>query len=401
MPRTFGRRAVLGGVGALLVAACTDEQGTSSTTTTTTGATTTSSGPLDWAAPLTLSTTPDANGLLLPAGFTSRVVAISGQVVAGTAYQWSPFPDGAATFADEEVEGGWYLVSNHEVPADAGGGVSSIRFDPDGEITEAYRIAGGTSLNCAGGATPWGTWLTCEEIEGGRVVECDPTTEGSGEARPALGLFVHEAVCVDPTGEALYLTEDRPDGLFYRFTPASYPDLADGTLEAMVVAPDGTVSWVPVPDPTAATTPIRQQLPDATHFDGGEGIACGETDDGPRIWFSTKGDNSVRELDPAAGTLKVLYAAAGGGNLRGVDNLWWDAPAELLYVAEDGDDMELNVLDLTGRVSPLLRVTGHAASEIAGPTLTPDRSRLYFSSQRGTSGPGMTFEVTGEFPSAV
>src|SRR3954451_15435843 len=121
MPRTFGRRTALGGalggVGALLVAACTAQRGAPSTTTgsttTTTAPATTMPGPRDWPAELTLSTTPDANGLLLPAGFTSRVVAVSGQVVQGTAYSWAPFPDGASTFPDAEVEGGWYLVSNH------------------------------------------------------------------------------------------------------------------------------------------------------------------------------------------------------------------------------------------------------------------------------------------------
>jgi hypothetical protein len=99
--------------------------------------------------------------------------------------------------------------------------------------------------------------------------------------------------------------------------------------------------------------------------------------------------------------VKVLYAAAPDSVMRGVDNVWWDEPAQLLYVAEDADDMGLDLLDLTGTVSPLLRLVGHQISELAGPTLNPARTHLYFSSQRGTSGPGMTFEVTGEFPSAV
>jgi hypothetical protein len=403
MPRTHGRRAVLGGVGALLVAACSHERGSSTTTSTTARdlTSTTVATPVDWAAPLVLATQPDANGLLLPEGFTSRLIATSGKLVEGTNYTWSPFPDGAATFADEEVEGGWYLVSNHEVPADAGGGASAIRFDPDGQITEAFRIAGGTNMNCAGGRTPWGTWLTCEEIERGRVLECDPTVEGTGTERLALGRFVHDAVCVDPLGERLYLTEDRPDGLFYRFTPTSYPDLDDGVLEAALVAPDGAVTWLEVPDPSAANQPTRQQLPTATRFNGGEGVDWGETPDGARVWFTTKGDNTVRELDPETSRVKVLYAAGPDAVMRGVDNVWWDEPAQLLYVAEDADDMGLDLLDLAGTVSPLLRLVGHQISELAGPTLNPARTHLYFSSQRGTGGPGMTFEVTGEFPSAV
>ena len=121
-----------------------------------------------------LRSTPDENGLL-PRGFTSRVVATSGQPVGDTGYVWPPNPDGAATFPDRNVRGGWYYVANSETVAQLGAGVSAIRFDPDGEIVDAYRLVGDTNLNCAGGATPWGTWLTCEEIEGGRVLECDPT----------------------------------------------------------------------------------------------------------------------------------------------------------------------------------------------------------------------------------
>ena len=110
-------------------------------------------------------------------------------------------------------------------------------------------------MNCAGGPTPWGAWLSCEEIEGGLVWECDPSGRDRAEARPALGAFPHEAVAVDPDGERLYLTEDRPDGRFYRFTPDAYPDLSAGLLEVAEEAADGAVTWREVPDPAAASTP--------------------------------------------------------------------------------------------------------------------------------------------------
>ena len=119
---------------------------------------------------------PDANGLMLPAGFRSREIARSGSPVAG--YPWHINPDGAATFANPD--GGWILVSNSESDAAQGGGASAIEFGPDGSIRRACRILGDTNRNCSGGHTPWGTYLSCEEWEGGQVWECDPL----GRRRP-------------------------------------------------------------------------------------------------------------------------------------------------------------------------------------------------------------------------
>ena len=333
---------------------------------------------------------PDANSLILPEGFTSRVVATAGRPAAGSDFLWHIFPDGGATFA---VDGGYVYVSNSEVPAE-GGGVGAVRFDDDGTIVDSYRILVGTSGNCAGGATPWGTWLSCEEQEGGRVWECDPTTAGQGEVRPALGSFVHEAVAVDADGERLYLTEDRPDGRFYRFTPAAYPDLADGTLEVAAVA-DGAVTWLPVPDPLAASAPTRTQVPESTAFDGGEGIVV---HDGS-VFFTTKGDDHVRRYDPATETVEVVYD--GSGTLRGVDNITATPDGDLL-VAEDGDDLELVLVDASGRIQPMVRCTDNPASEVTGPVFDPSGTRLYFSSQRGgPDGLGRTYEVTGPFRAAA
>jgi secreted PhoX family phosphatase len=394
----ISRRQALGGLGALLaLAACSggnDDDGADAASTTST------TKPEPKPRDLTLRTTPDANGLLLPAGFTSRIVATQGEPVAGTGYVFPPAPDGGATFADPEVDGGWYYALNHESISTQGAGVSSLRFDPDGEVVEAYRLVGGTNINCAGGATPWGTWLSCEEVEAGRVFECDPTTPDSGRDLPALGRFVHEAAAVDGPDRRLYLTEDRPDGLLYRFTPARWPDLGAGVLEAAVVDVDGAVTWREVPDPTAEAVPIRQQGFGATAFDGGEGIAVGDTPEGRRVWFATKGDDVIREFDPAGQTMREIYRGGPDTTLHGVDNLWWDEPGQTLYVAEDGDDLELVMLDRTGTTRPLLRVTGHDGSELTGPALDPRRRTLLFSSQRGVAGTGrgITFAVTGTFP---
>ncbi|MGI9578761.1 MAG: alkaline phosphatase PhoX, partial [Microthrixaceae bacterium] len=181
-------------------------------------------------------------------------------------YAMPAFPDGAATFADPANPGGWYLVVNHEVPGD--GGVSSFRFAADGTLSGSSRILSGTSLNCAGGATPWGTWLSCEEFDWGRVFECDPTGATPARARPALGAFYHEAAAVASDGR-IYMTEDRSEGGFYRFTPESAEDLSSGLLEVATGNAPGAVTWVEVPDPSGVPVLTRDQVPSMMAFDGG------------------------------------------------------------------------------------------------------------------------------------
>ena len=158
-------------------------------------------------------------------------------------YPWHPATDGQATFATLGAgggpDGGWILVANSEMPAPGVGGVSAVEFAADGDVERAYRILAGTQQNCAGGPTPWGAWLSCEEHDGGNVWECDPTGAARAVRRPALGIFAHEAVCVDPVEERLYLTEDEGDGCWYRFTPADYPDLSAGLLEVAVGSAPG------------------------------------------------------------------------------------------------------------------------------------------------------------------
>ena len=112
---------------------------------------------------------PDENGLLLPAGFSSRIIARSGQAVGDTGYVWHNAPDGGAVFPTGD--GGWIYVSNSETLPQVGGGCSAVRFAANGDVVDAYRILSDTLLNCAGGPTPWGTWLSCEENPQGQVWE--------------------------------------------------------------------------------------------------------------------------------------------------------------------------------------------------------------------------------------
>lgn len=376
---------------------------------------------------------PDALGLRLPEGFSSRVIKQYLLPIENTTVPGNLFPDGAATFPTDD--GGWILVSNSENPPPVDvpdllmefleieenlGGVQAIRFAADGTIAAAYDILSGSRSNCAGGATPWGTWLSSEEHDdpvnaanSGRVYECDPTGQNEAVHLPALGHFKHENATVDPVREQLYLSEDLGDGLFYRFTPTSYPDLDAGVLEAALVAEDGTVTWLEIPDPPCAGgTPCRRQA-DATRFDGGEGCAY---DDG-KVFLDTKGDDRIWVYDTETETMSVLYDGGEFADpvLSGVDHLIVQPGTGNLLVAEDGGNMEVVMIsreDFT--VFPIVRLEGEqhgfflpgplsaipVTSEVSGLAFNPAGDRLYFNSQRGFGG-GITYEVAGPWLEAL
>jgi hypothetical protein len=342
---------------------------------------------------------PDANGIRLPPGFTSRVIGRTGAVVAPSSYEWHRFPDGGAVYA--MMDGGWIYTSNSEFPIT--GGAGAVRFDSSGAITAAHPILMNTSVNCAGGPTPWGTWLSCEEIARGQVHETDPWGERAPQSRPALGVFKHEAVAVDPVRNHLYLSEDEGSGNFYRFVPAGmneygYPDLTRGELQVASVASDGAVLWLPLPDPQfTGGTPTRMQVAEATIFRGGEGLWY-EAD---TVYLSTKGDDRIWAYDVLGERIDVIYDgdAMTDPPLRGVDNLTMSCCGDLL-VAEDGGTMQIVAILPDLSVKPLLQVTGQDGSEITGPAFDPSGTRLYFSSQRGGDG-GITYEVSGPFHEPV
>jgi secreted PhoX family phosphatase len=384
---------------------------------------------------------PNANGLRLPPGFSSRIVAVSQQPpVATSSYRWPSFPDGGATFATGD--GGWIYVANSE--AGPGGGAAALRFAGDGVLADAYPILTGTARNCAGGPTPWGRWLSCEELPDGRVWECNPFVPFSqGVVRPALGSFNHEACAVDPIHQTVYLTEDAVNGRLYRFTPDDYPDLAAGTLEtAEILDPLGQgpiqpgqvrpLAWhalaaaspaaggaldasrlaLAAPQarlPQDSQDPVllaqdpehlpleeratRFQVAAATPFARGEGCWY----EAGAIYFATTADGRVWAIDTAAQTIRILYdqASSSMSELSGADNVFASPIGDVL-VAEDGGNMQLIALTPSGDVKPIVQVMGQAGSEITGPALSPDGSRLYFSSQRGGN-LGITYEVRGSF----
>jgi secreted PhoX family phosphatase len=283
-----------------------------------------------------------------------------------------------------------------------------VRFDTRGRAERAYRILEGTSQNCSGGGTPWGTWLSCEELQGGYVWECDPAGKRRAVRHPAMGSFKHEAAAVDPRGRRVYMTEDLMDGRLYRFTPVRWHDLSEGLLEVATVARGGRVTWTEVPDPSARHVDTRRQVRGSSRFKRAEGIWH---DDGI-VYIATTGDDRVYAYDIRRERIDVIYDGLGQEGyapLMRVDQLTANRAGEV-FVCEDiaTEEIDIGLIDRRGRVSKFLSATGpiHAGSELTGVTFDPSGSRMYFSSQRaygkndGLPGPGAIFEVSGPFRGA-
>lgn len=396
--------------------------------------------------------TADLDGFMIPAGFRLRSVArhfsnpVTGlpDPVGASGYNWHFFPDGGAVFPTED--GGWVYVSNSE---NEPGGAGALRFDKTGAVTSAYPILTNTRRNCAGGATPWGTWLSCEETPDGVTFECDPAGMGTARALPALGLFNHEAAAVDLPTQTVFLTEDAGDGRLYRFKSQGPTmavngrvglDMARGRLQVLEI--DGfeagaypekvedvvsirRVKWVDVINPQMPQSTVRTQLASnmqkapGTVFKGGEGIWIHDVPNAFQVrpsgagkpmravmYFACKGDNRVYALDIDNDLIELVFdnrQLAANEGFDDVDNLVV-GPFGDVIVAEDGEGMRLMVMIPNQPAKILVKCT-LGGSELAGPAFTPDGSRLYFSSQRGpnlpvlpglsqpTTGTGATYEL--------
>lgn len=407
---------------------------------------------------------PDPDGILdLPEGFEYRVVSREGDPLKSGGGVVPGRCDGMGFFRDDRSTG--RLVRNHEnhpsgaigVPAPpshtydplAKGGTTTLVMGPDHVLREEYASLGGTAVNCAGGTTPWRTWLTCEENESkagqngysmdhGFVFEVDPY-DNARNADPAplkqMGRFQHEAVAVDPRTGIVYETEDAfaaPFGLFYRFKPnqplGGYGSLrAGGVLEAMrvpgvadlaTVQETGTefndIEWVKVPDPLATTEPTKDQdygSGGITHGQKLEGCywgddaayfvtSFGRVDDGS----PAEHDGQVWRYDPGSSTLRldVIFTrdadTPADQPYQQPDNICL-SPYGGLMICEDGDG-EQYILGVTGGGEPFHFARNRqnrgtpddpAYGEFAGVIFDDRGQTLYFNCYA----PGTTFAITG------
>ena len=380
----------------------------------------------------------NADGIQLPAGFTSRVVAVANQppLASNPTFLWHTDPDGGTCFRTDD--GGWIYVSNAEVrdltvsgiaretvEALTGfqGGVGALRFDADGNLIDAYAIQSGTTTNCSGGATPWGTWINGEEITDGYMFEASPLRDGGTAVRlDRFGRKAHEMVTVDPVGKAIYHTEDvTGSDRFYRtiFDPANWPDdgrpdMATGILQVLRVpgdlaaAFDGPVpiEWVNAVDDGTPQPDVY--LEDSTIFGGNEGVYYLNG----FVYFTTKPtgdpntDDVIWVIDTAANTIESIYSPADGPvgspvdsaetRMTGIDNITMTLDGEMLVV-EDGGDMRCMVLMPDRTTIPLLRLPGSAdVTEVTGVAIAPTGDRIYVSSQRALEqGTPATFRTGG------
>lgn len=388
---------------------------------------------------------PDPAGVLdLPPGFTYRVISRLGD----TMTDGGRVPDHADGMGCFDLGNGRIaLVRNHELTPwqDAGGsaargydrldggeflagGTTTLVLDAASLVVEAqYRSLAGTIRNCAGGTTPWGSWLSCEEFVSnaggplgknhGYVFEVPATATAPVEAVPlkAMGRFNHEAACVDPATGIVYLTEDRGDGLLYRFIPRVPGKLAEGgRLQALALEGGVTdsrnkdavtmqtgqwsaVRWVDIDRPDSAEDDLRQQgaAKGAVVFARGEGIHMG---DGELYFACTSGGaaqlGQIFRLQPRAGgdRLQLFFESASVDQLNYGDNLTV-APNGHLVVCEDQytDVVDNHIRGITPAGAPYALARLHMQTELAGACFSPDGATLFVNA----FSPSATFAITG------
>ncbi|HEX6289092.1 MAG TPA: alkaline phosphatase PhoX [Herpetosiphonaceae bacterium] len=396
--------------------------------------------------------------LALPEGFEYTVLSRTGSIMSN-GRPTPPVFDGMAAFP---VNGQVRLVRNHEIRNPigtpgvamgdqskaydplAGGGTTTLIVDPQTRaLVGDFVSLGGTLVNCAGGPTPWGTWISCEETTlgrrklfgpGGRLfgggfaqehgycfeVSTAADDQTPGVALRAMGRFVHEAVAVDPDTGIVYETEDQISAGFYRFIPDQPGNLAAGGRLQMLAIKDRPgydtrqgqrmgkplpVTWVDIsdPDPTNADLnplAVYQQgiAQGAATFARLEGCWYGN---GSVFLNATSGGDrrlgQVWEYRPrgnSGGQLILLFESPSADVLDAPDNLCV-SPRGGLVLCEDGrGDQYVRGLTQDGRIFDIaqnLAYVNGSANEFAGATFSPDGETLFVNIQN----PGLTFAIWG------
>ncbi|MEO1013528.1 MAG: alkaline phosphatase PhoX [Bacteroidota bacterium] len=405
------------------------------------------------------------NYLDLPDGFSYEVISRSGEtmsdglVVPGR-------PDGMGTFLDEM--GKIVIIRNHEnspTPLenspfgpsnellaqvdlkrlyDSGngtnpglGGTTTLVYDEDtGKVLDQYMSLAGTYRNCAGGVSPWGSWITCEEDvtkadgvkilkDHGYVFEVPLDAKGLVAPIPinAMGRFNHEAVAIDPHSGCVYLTEDRHDGLFYRYVPNKKENLlAGGSLQALAVRDKNQldtrnwetpivtrdksmeVFWLDLDDVDSPEDDLRYQGFEmgAARFARGEGVWMGEgelffacTNGGPKNFgqvfkyrLSPKEGSEDEKEEPA---VLELYAESKDKTvLHMCDNLTIAPWGDVLLCEDNGELNHIRGINKDGQMYTLA-CNKSSRSELTGLVFSPSGKTLFVNVQEN----GDTVAITG------
>jgi len=411
----------------------------------------------------------DPAGVLnLPKGFTYKVISTKGEMM-DDGFYLPGASDGMASFADPS--GNIILIRNHELsPGDTKngafganykllsqlesnqlydfgrgttpclGGTSTAIYDPvQKKVVQQHLSLAGTIRNCAGGRTPWNSWISCEEDvtmsndvfekNHGYNFEVHATSDIRLDVPvplKAMGRFNHEAVCVDPKTGIVYQTEDRHDSLIYRFIPNQKGKLAAGgklqilTIEGesefdtrnwkvstMDIGKSYKVKWVDIDNVDSPEDDLRKRgaLKGGAIFARGEGMwfgnnecyfACtngGESGDGQIFKYALSAYEGTPEELTNPGTLELFIEPNNSNLVESCDNLTIAANGDLI-LCEDKSTPRIVGVTPDGQIYHVAKNVGYKA-EFAGATFSPDGKTLFVNIQ----GPGLTLAIDGPWGS--